>query len=86
MDDGTWRLYNEHCSLGCGTVYRLSPGAGGTWTETQLYQFGSRTGGPGDGASPLGNLIFGPYGDLYGGTASGSGDSHMEGVAFSVHP
>ena len=24
---------------GCGTVYELSPSAGGTWTETILYSF-----------------------------------------------
>ena len=28
-----------NCSLGCGTIFELSPASGGAWTETILYAF-----------------------------------------------
>jgi uncharacterized repeat protein (TIGR03803 family) len=52
---------------GCGTVFELTPAAGGTWTETVLHNFGNGT----DGATPLAGLIFDAAGNLYGTTSSG---------------
>jgi len=49
---------------GCGTVFELTPSAGGRWTETILYRF---TGGN-DGANPQGTLIRDSSGNLYGTT------------------
>ena len=46
-----------------GTVFELSPSAGG-WTESFVYSF---TGGS-DGGNPYGGLIFDPLGNLYGAT------------------
>lgn len=52
-----------------GTVYKLAPNADGTWTETVLYRFKEGN----DGNNPVGNLIFGKDGDLYGVTYRGGG-------------
>jgi uncharacterized repeat protein (TIGR03803 family) len=57
---------------GCGTVYELSPSAGG-WTETVLYNF-CTTGDPftcPDGAEPAAGLIWDDAGNLYGTTQLG---------------
>jgi uncharacterized repeat protein (TIGR03803 family) len=51
----------------CGTVFKLTANADGSWTESLLYSF---TGGA-DGAGPSGSLIFDAAGNLYGTTASG---------------
>ncbi len=48
---------------GCGVVFKLSPSGSG-WTESVLYSF---TGGA-DGGLPVGGLVFGPSGNLYGTT------------------
>ena len=61
-------LSNPACS-GCGVVFALSPPKRGhAWTETILHAF---TGAPHDGSNPIGALIFGPDGSLYGTTAHG---------------
>ena len=52
---------------GCGVVFKLTPGAHGTWKETVLYTF---TGGN-DGAIPVGGVILDSAGDLYGTTKYG---------------
>ncbi len=54
--------------IGNGVVYKLTHRASG-WTFTRLYIF---LGGM-DGASPVGGLVFGPDGALYGTTAYGGG-------------
>ena len=64
---------------GCGTVFELSPGSDGTWTETVLYTFS----GP-DGASPDAGLIFDIAGNLYGTTSTG-GDTGG-GSVFELSP
>ena len=63
-----------------GTVFELSPGSGGTWSETQLYVFG----GP-DGAGPVGSLIFDSSGNLYGASGYG-GSGNNKGTVFEVSP
>lgn len=55
-------------SQGCGTVFRLSHKGSG-WVYAPLYDF---AGWPNnDGAYPLGRVIIGPDGSLYGTTAEG---------------
>jgi uncharacterized repeat protein (TIGR03803 family) len=49
-----------------GTVYELSPGIDGSWTEATLHSFTSQTGG-----QPFSEVNFDPAGNLYG-TASGA--------------
>jgi uncharacterized repeat protein (TIGR03803 family) len=63
-----------------GTVFELTPAAGGTWTEKGLYNFGSGT----DGAAPLAGLIFDAVGNLYGTTAAGGTSS--VGTVFEFTP
>jgi uncharacterized repeat protein (TIGR03803 family) len=64
-----------------GTVFELSPQAGGGWTESVLYAF---AGGATDGANPLGGLVFDTAGNLYG-AASDGGSSNRGGV-FELSP
>jgi uncharacterized repeat protein (TIGR03803 family) len=64
---------------GCGTVFELSPGAGG-WTEKVLYTF---TGGA-DGGLPEAGLVMDAAGNLYG-TAAGGGDGFC-GTVFELSP
>jgi uncharacterized repeat protein (TIGR03803 family) len=51
---------------GCGSVFQLIPGAGGTWTENVLHRFSGK-----DGYSPRASLILDAAGNLYGTTAFG---------------
>ena len=51
---------------GCGTVFELSPKAGGGWTVTVLYNFHGE-----DGWSPIGGLTLDSTGNLYGTTSLG---------------
>jgi uncharacterized repeat protein (TIGR03803 family) len=70
-----------NCSVhytGCGTVFELTPGAGGTWTEQVLHSFTGT-----DGAGPWANLIFDAAGNLYG-TTSGLGN--FRGTVFELMP
>ena len=61
---------NSGCNgLGCGMIFELSPGTGGTWTEKILYTFQDG----GDGAEPGSALVFDKAGNLYG-TAAIGGD------------
>ena len=53
---------------GCGTVFKLTPNSGGTWTETVLHRFTGHQ----DGGWPLASLILDAAGTLYG-TASVGG-------------
>jgi hypothetical protein len=34
-------------AVGCGTIFKLAPGANGTWTETVLYVFTGESAGIG---------------------------------------
>lgn len=62
-----------------GTVFELSPQAGGGWTESVLYTF---AGGTSDGANPLGGLVFDKAGNLYG--SANSGGSRSAGADVEV--
>jgi uncharacterized repeat protein (TIGR03803 family) len=55
-----------------GTVFRLTPHADGSWTESVLHSFCGLTGCT-FGAAPAANLIFDEEGNLYG-TTYGGGD------------
>jgi uncharacterized repeat protein (TIGR03803 family) len=71
------------CPYYNGTVFALqSPSApGGTWTEKVLYAF---TGENGDGSNPIGNLVLGAHGALYGTTLSGG--AFNNGTVFELRP
>ena len=55
-------------SHGEGTVFELTPKAGGNWTETILHAFNN---GGKDGNSPYVGLILDAAGNLYGTTLQG---------------
>jgi uncharacterized repeat protein (TIGR03803 family) len=77
--DSAGNLYGttQAGGLGSGTVYELSL-VGGSWTETVLYQFGSKTK---DGATPYsGVVLYG--GDLYGTTFYGG--AHNKGTIYRL--
>ncbi len=67
-----------------GTVFKLTPGSQGDWTESVLYSFCSQTNCI-DGANPVGGLIFDASGNLYG-TASNGGTVDEFGVVFMLAP
>jgi hypothetical protein len=68
---GTGNCVLLRTSVGCGTVYELSPPKqkGGPWTETVLYGFPT----PKQGYFPHGDLVFDGAGNLYGATMFGGG-------------
>jgi uncharacterized repeat protein (TIGR03803 family) len=67
--------------IALGTVFELSPGAGGAWTETILHNFGDCAA---DGCGPTGSLILDSTGNLYGTAPSGGTDDG--GVVFELTP
>jgi uncharacterized repeat protein (TIGR03803 family) len=68
---------------GLGTVFKLAPNADGSWRESVLYSFCSRT-NCGDGAQPAAGLVFDQAGNLYGTTLSrGAND---RGTVFKLAP
>jgi uncharacterized repeat protein (TIGR03803 family) len=72
-----------NCALfggACGTIFKMTPQASGTWAFTVLHAF---TGG-GDGGNSEGTLLFDSAGNLYG--TSYSGGKYGEGVVFKLVP
>jgi uncharacterized repeat protein (TIGR03803 family) len=89
---GAGQCNSDGLSFGCGTVFQLTPPTvqGGAWTEQAIYSF---MGPNGDGANPMGGVIVGGGGILYGTTAyggpSGCGDVPNLpgcGTAFQLTP
>ena len=76
--DGARNLFG----VTAGMVYELSPASGGEWTVTTLHTFGAT--GNGDGSDPVGTLVFGAGGNLYGTTANGGISSG--GTIFEITP
>jgi uncharacterized repeat protein (TIGR03803 family) len=73
---------------GCGVVFRMTHHGAG-WTQTPLYTFRGKP----DGGSPVGRVILGPDGALYGttyyGGAGGGPDSCFNsacGTVFKLQP
>ena len=73
---GTGDCYFYGERIGCGALYKLSHGKGGTWTETVLYSFPVPNGGFFDG--PYASLTFDEAGTLYGTTVF---DAECSGVS-----
>ena len=68
-------------SYGCGTVFELTPGANGKWTEKLLHNFdNNRT----DGLYPDNGLLLDTTGNLYGNT--GLGGTYAYGTVFEITP
>jgi uncharacterized repeat protein (TIGR03803 family) len=64
--------------FGCGTVFELSPGDNGSWTEKVLHSFNSK-----DGAFP-GSITFDASGNLYGSASGGQGYGYA--IFFRRYP
>jgi uncharacterized repeat protein (TIGR03803 family) len=72
--DAEGNLYgttSEGGSDRAGVVFELSPGSGGVWTQSILYNFVPGT----DGYEPNSSLTFDAAGNLYGTTLAGGGSS-----------
>ena len=71
-------------SRGNGTIFELSPGAGGSWTEKVIYSFS----GGNDGANPYAGLIIDQSGNLFGTAMNGGHESCSGGcgTVFRLHP
>jgi uncharacterized repeat protein (TIGR03803 family) len=67
-------------TYGVGTVFELTPAAGGGWTETVLHNFGNGA----DGSTPFAGLIFDAAGNLYGTTYQGG--TYLYGTVFELTP
>lgn len=79
---GTTRQGGTGCGAdGCGTVFKLMPSPGGSWTEQQLYRFS----GGRDGHGPYAGVIFDGSGNLYSTTGYG-GTRGNTGTAFKLTP
>jgi uncharacterized repeat protein (TIGR03803 family) len=81
--DGSGNLYGTTIrggAYGDGTVFELTPVAGGSWTETVLHSFGHGK----DGSGPASGLIFDGSGNLYGTT--GGGGAFGSGTVFEITP
>ncbi len=65
---GTTSLGGSAGEGGDGTVFELTPGSDGQWTETVLHSFSGT-----DGNFPVARLVFDKAGNLYGTTESGGG-------------
>jgi uncharacterized repeat protein (TIGR03803 family) len=80
---GTTNLGGEYSA---GTVFELSPGANGTWSEKVLWNF---AGSPTDGSFPEAGLVLDWAGNLYGTTSLGLNnptDYDGYGLAFELTP
>jgi len=75
-------------NTGCGTVFKLSPGSGGGWSEAVLYSFCSLSNCT-DGERPLtGPLVRDAAGNLYGTTVFGGNIKRCNGscgVVFKLN-
>jgi uncharacterized repeat protein (TIGR03803 family) len=81
--DGGGNLYGTTYQGGSsngGTVFKLTPAAGGGWTETVLHSFGSGQ----DGNTPMADLILDAAGNLYGTTFYGGANAF--GMVFELTP
>jgi uncharacterized repeat protein (TIGR03803 family) len=74
---------------GLGTVFKLTPSSGGSWTESVLYSFCSLS-NCADGSAPVAGVIFDGAGNLYGTTINGGSTSNSIcngcGVVFKLIP
>jgi uncharacterized repeat protein (TIGR03803 family) len=67
------------CSIGCGTVFKLTPNSDGSWTESVLHAFQAKP-----AANPYAGVVLDKAGHLYGTTISCG--STCPGAVFEVTP
>ena len=83
MMDGSGSIYGTTETGGCcgGTVFKLTPGSDGHWTETILYNFK-----PGANGSFPTAVVMDKARNLYGTTADGGTSSCQCGVVYKLAP
>jgi uncharacterized repeat protein (TIGR03803 family) len=69
---------------GSGTVFELSPQAGGGWIETIQHSFRYDGSTYFDGSEPVAGVTFDSSGNLYGTTVNGG--THNRGTVFEMEP
>jgi len=82
--DANGNLYGTAVNGGAynqGSVFELSPGSNGQWTEKDLHSFNSDGQ---DGIQPYSSLVMDALGNLYGTTYIGG--THNLGTVFQLHP
>jgi len=85
ISDAAGNLYgttNGGGSYECGTVFEISPVAGGQWRSKVLYSFKGGT----DGRYPTAPLVFDSAGNLYGTTFQGGSPAYDAGIIFQLSP
>lgn len=65
---------------GAGTVYKMSPSGGGSWSETVIYNFSGRP----NGGAPYAAPVFDGAGNLYGTTYEGGTAGY--GTVYELSP
>jgi len=79
IQDSNGNFYGSTTSggAGCGTVFELTPAAGGGWTETVLHSFTGT-----DGCYPYAGVVSDASGNLYGTTFEGG--AYDSGAVFEL--
>jgi uncharacterized repeat protein (TIGR03803 family) len=84
VSDAAGNLYGTTSEGGagcsCGTIFKLAPGANGTWTESVVHRFN----GPPDGAFVYNGMVADSAGNFYGATVHGGTDD--EGAIYKFTP
>jgi len=84
--DASGNLYGTTAggTLNGSTVFKLTPNAGGSWTQKVLHYFNTSA----DGVYPLASVIFDKAGNLYGTTLGGGSDTCYLGcgVVYELTP
>jgi len=70
-------------AYGRGTVFELSPKAGGGWSTKVLHSFHDTLG---DGEQPLGGVVFDAAGNLYGTTSNDGLTNESVGIVYKLSP
>ncbi len=79
-NDGGIHPCTANGNIDCGTVFMISPGGNGSWSETVIHNFGNGS----DGQNPYGGLVLDAAGNLYGTTYWGG--IHADGTTFEMSP
>jgi uncharacterized repeat protein (TIGR03803 family) len=78
----TYQGGDFHCSgFGCGTAFRLSPNANGSWSEHVVHDF---HGAPAQ--DPNSGLVLDKVGNLYGTTFECGMGYNCQGTVFEITP
>jgi uncharacterized repeat protein (TIGR03803 family) len=84
VSDAAGNLYGTTseggAGCGCGTIFKLAPGAKGTWIESVVHRFE----GPPDAAFPYNGMVPDSAGNFYGATVHGGTDG--EGAIYKFTP